>query len=268
MNWIKHCPYHLLAIIILSACGNPSEEKKVTVPSQDTVDKIISIDTTLSDSARLTEIEELIQENNFNSAMPHINYLLKKNPANPAWLFIKADALERKHDTSAALQYYLKADSIAGKFPQARMAILNIYAETMNPLTIAYTQMLLEDPGLEKLKSDIQMMQGIYFTKTGKINQAEAIYSKIIKEDYTFLQAYIEKGLLYYDQQQYKKALEIFELSTAVKNNFAEGYFWMGKTYNQLNNKEAAILNFKKSLALDPSIQEAREELKTLGAIQ
>ena len=268
MKWSKIYPYLLFAFTIILSCGNPTGANKMESPAKDSAENSMSIDATLSDSARLLVIEKLMLENNFDLAITHINHLLKENPVNPAWLFIKADALEKKHDTATALQCYLKADSIAGKFLQARMAILNIYAETLNPLTISYSTNLLQDPASEKIQSDILMMQAIYLTKSGKINQAEAIYSKIIKEDYTFLQAYIEKGLLYYDQQQYQKALDIFELSTEVKNDFAEGYFWMGKTYNKLHQKEAAILHFKKSLALDPSIQEAREELKTLGAIQ
>ncbi len=264
MNW-RNIFIPLFALMY--SCGSkPNNQQKEA--GENLGINNFSIDSSMSDSARLIKIETLIEKQQFNEAISHIDYLLNSNPDNPAWLFIKADALERKRDTISALSLYLKADSVAGKFPQARMAILNIYAETQNPQTLPYSKLLLDDPASEKIQSDILMMQGIYYSKTGKWNMAEAIYSKIIKQNYTFLQAYIEKGLLYYDRQDYKKALDIFALSTEVKNDFADGYFWMGKTYHKLNQKEMAILNFKKSLALDPSIQEAREELKTLGAIQ
>jgi tetratricopeptide (TPR) repeat protein len=254
-------------IIIINSCSNTADNTKQEI-AKDTAHKRISIDSFLTDSARIIKIENLVEQQQYDEALSHIDYLLHINPDDPAWLFIKADALERKRDTSSALNFYLKADSIAGKFPQARMAILNIYAETRDPKTPAYANMLLKDPASEKIQSDILMMQAIYYNKEGKSDIAESIYSKIIKQDYTFLQAYIEKGLLYYDQQQYKKALDIFTLSTEVKNDFADGYFWMAKAFLKLNQKELAILHFKRSLALDPSIQEAREELKTLGAIQ
>lgn len=267
MNWRKIFFYLLFGMIIIYSCRNSTDNTRQET-AKDSLNKSIPIDSSVSDSTRLIKIESLVGQQEYDEALLHIDYLLKANPTNPAWLFIKADALERKKDTSSALQYYLQADSFAGKFPQARMAILNIYAETRNPKALPFSKMLLEDPASEKIQSDILMMLGIYYCKSDKPDMAEAIYSKIIKQDYTFLQAYIEKGLLYYDRQQYIKALDIFTLSTEVKNDFAEGYFWMGKTYQKLNEKEQAILNFKRSLALDPSIKEAREELKTLGAIQ
>ncbi|MFN5334662.1 MAG: tetratricopeptide repeat protein [Bacteroidota bacterium] len=264
MKW-RNIVIPLFALVY--ACGNePGDENEAE--GKDSLTNILSIDSSMSDSARLVKIETLIEQQQHDEALSHIDYLLNKHPKNPALLFIKADALERKRDTSSALYYYLQADHISGKFPQARMAALNLYAETKHPQTPAYSKMMLEDPASEKIRSDIFLMQGIYYSKLGKTDMAESIFSKIIQQDYTFLQAYIEKGLLYYDRQQYKKALEIFTLSTEVKNDFAEGYFWMGKTFHKLNQKEAAILQLKRALALDPSIQEAREELKTLGAIQ
>ncbi len=267
MNWKKIYICLPFWVIIIYSCSNNSDNRKQKT-AKDTVYKNISIDSSLTDSVRLIKIENLVEQQRYDEALSHIDYLLNINPDDPACLFIKADALERKRDTSSALNFYLQADSVAGNFPQARMAVLNIYAETKHPQTPAYSNMLLEDPASEKIRSDIFLMQGIYYSKLGKSDIAESIYSKIIQQDYTFLQAYIEKGLLYYDRQQYKKALEIFTLSTEVKNDFADGYFWMGKSFLKLNQKEAAILQLKRALALDPSIQEAREELKTLGAIQ
>jgi tetratricopeptide (TPR) repeat protein len=253
-------------LILYSCTDNPGKVK--TESQNDTLTQNLSFDTSMTDSARMMKIEALVQNNQTDEALLHIEQLLKKNPANPAWQFMKADVMIRKKDTPSALSCYLSADSLAGNFPQARMAILNIYAETGNPLTLAYSKQLLADPLYEKIESDILTMQGIYFTQAGNTNQADAIYSKIIQQDYTFLPAYIEKGLLYYDQKKYRQALDIFVRATAVKNDFAEGYFWIAKTCQKLDQKEDAILNFKRSLALDPSIQEAREELKTLGAIQ
>ncbi len=268
MHFTKIYYPFLLVLSIAASCRNHSDAEKNKALPKDTIHNTAFIDSSLTETDRLKLIEQLIQGDNYALAIAHTNYLLKKDPNNPAWFFIKADALERKKDTALALQYYLKADSIAGKFPQARLAILNIYAETLNPATIPYAKMMLEDPASEKIHSNIMMMKAIYLTKTGNIHQAEALYTSIMKQDYTFMQAYIEKGLLYYDQQQYKKALELFQRSTEVKNDFADGYFWIGKAYNKLNEKASAVLHFKKALALDPSIQEAREELKTLGAIQ
>ena len=258
--------YFLFVIILnclITACNSDtghSAEKQTTDST--------FINTPMSDSARLALIEKLAGANNYQACIPHIDWLLKKDSTLPLYLYIKADALENTGDTANAIAHYIRANENAGFFLQASMRLLNLYAETGHPATLSLADTLLTHPETEKIHSDILLMKGIYYHNTNHRKDAEKIYNMIIQQDYTFLQAYVEKGLLYYDDKEYKKAMEVFELSTIVKNDFADGYFWQGKTYLKMNQPEEAILHFKKSLALDPSLAEARNELKTLNAIQ
>jgi hypothetical protein len=53
-----------------------------------------------------------------------------------------------------------------------------------------------------------------------------------------------------------------------VSNKFADGYFWMAKAEEKLNRTTEAIDNYKRSLALDQSITEAKDALKRLGIVK
>jgi tetratricopeptide (TPR) repeat protein len=265
--YITRCCYISIFLLSIIAC-NDQQKTKESATGKDSSASVFIVDSTLSDSVRLSLIEKLLADNQVREALKHIDWLLSNEPENPAFLFMKADALERLQDTSEAINFYLKADQAAGLFFQAKMKLLQLYAETGNPKALLLSDTLYQLPQAEKNQSDILLMKGICLTKLGKFKEAESVFDIVLKNDYTCLQAYLEKGWLYYDRQQYQKALKVFELSTIVKNDFAEGYFWMAKTHLKQKQQEEAILNFKKSLALDPELTEAREELKSLGAIQ
>jgi tetratricopeptide (TPR) repeat protein len=254
--------------ILLIACKRDQKDSTGNLSNMDSIGNILMVDSSMSDSVRLQIIEKLVNADQLNAAIKNIDFLLQKSPDNPAFLFMKADVLERRKDTSQAILYYEKADGAAGLFLQAKMKLLQLYAETGNDSALSLTDTLMSLPQAQKNHSDILLMKGIYFTRKAKWKEAEKTFDFIMKNDYTCLQAYLEKGWILYDQNQYQKALDIFEQSTVVKNDFADGYFWMGKTYLKLNQREAAIVNFKKSLVLDQELQEARDELKSLGAIQ
>jgi tetratricopeptide (TPR) repeat protein len=82
------------------------------------------------------------------------------------------------------------------------------------------------------------------------------------------MNAYIEKGALLYDMKKYKESIEVFEKATTVKNSFADGYYWIAKNQEALNNSKDAIDNYKRALALDQEFTEARDALKRLGIIK
>jgi tetratricopeptide (TPR) repeat protein len=145
---------------------------------------------------------------------------------------------------------------------------LQQYAENGDPETLTYADELLRQTELSSFTSDILIMKVIYLGKQKKYKAAETLCDLIIKNDYTYLQAYLEKGWLLFEQNKFNEALKVFELATIVKNNFGEAYFWKGRCYQKLQQPDEAILEFQKALALDPALEEARTELKSMGAIQ
>lgn len=226
------------------------------------------VDTVWNDTLRLQKIEQLVQKGAPQQALPHIEQLLQKDSINPGLLYIKADALEKSGDTAAAIQYYQKAIQQAGMFDEAALRLANLYAETGNNAALQLCDQLLQQATAVRLRSELLHIKGIYYGKVRQFSRALAVYDQIIREDYSYLDAYIEKGLLYFDQADYEKALAAFRTSTTVKNSFADGYYWMARTEEKLGRTEEAIANYKRCLALDQSFTEARDALRRLGVIR
>jgi tetratricopeptide (TPR) repeat protein len=63
---------------------------------------------------------------------------------------------------------------------------------------------------------------------------------------------------------QYKDAIKVLERAVTIQNNFDEGYFWLGKCYEKLNQKDEAIQNYQNALLYDKNYIEAREALQKL----
>ncbi len=260
----------ICSFFLLFSCDNQQvtdKPAKVNESSSTQNESSVS-DTTISDNLRVTMIEQLAGRKKYDIALSQINVLLKKDSTNPGWLYMKADALEKTGDTSSAIQFYEKAIGAAGVFIDAEMRVVHLYAQTANAKTIKLCDDLLKTPAAVKMRSDILLIKGIYYSKIYNYNKAIALYDQIIREDYSYLDAYIEKGLAYYDQGKFAEAHKFFSKSTEVSNTFADGYFWKAKTEEKLNKKEDAINNYKRSLALDQSIEEARDALKRLGMLK
>jgi tetratricopeptide (TPR) repeat protein len=78
------------------------------------------------------------------------------------------------------------------------------------------------------------------------------------------MEAYMEKGFIYYETKKYQEALKVFQQAITVNNLYADAYYWQAKTYEALGNKEEALINYQRSLGLDKTLKEAREAIKRL----
>jgi tetratricopeptide (TPR) repeat protein len=80
------------------------------------------------------------------------------------------------------------------------------------------------------------------------------------------MEAYIEKGMVYFDNRQYEEALSVFQFAATVNALDADAYYYQAKCYEAMQKKDSAIEKYKQSLSLDKSLTEAHNGLKRLGA--
>ena len=78
------------------------------------------------------------------------------------------------------------------------------------------------------------------------------------------MEAYLEIGFIYYDKKQFSEALKTFQTAVRVKNNYPDGYYWLGKTYEASKNATAALENYEKALSLDPTLKEADQAISRI----
>jgi tetratricopeptide (TPR) repeat protein len=110
-----------------------------------------------------------------------------------------------------------------------------------------------------KLFAEPYYVKGLYYSNIN--NRAKAIqqFDATIKQDHRFLNAYIEKGKILFDQKKTVEALKTFELANRITPSFPDAWYWIGRCQEILGQKDEAKLNYEKAYSLDKTFTEAKE---------
>lgn len=210
---------------------------------------------------RLSEV--YVQTGNNVEALRQFDLLLKRDSLNFETWVEKGNLLVRLGDTAAAIaaleqSYRLQPINYNG------VMLANLYAATLHPKTIPFCDHLIAKD-TAGTQPDLYFIKGIYYADTKQYKEAIAQFDECIRRDWKFIDAWLEKGIAYYEQRQYEQALEVFTRTTTVSNTNADAWFWIGRCQEAMGNRELAIENYKKALALDKDFTQAKERIKKLS---
>jgi tetratricopeptide (TPR) repeat protein len=176
----------------------------------------------------------------------------------------KAMLMLAKKDTAAAIRDLLQSLSLQPEQTDVHLELGFLYASQGNKGALVVAEFLLSQAEEPLLKSQARYMKGIYYANAGMKTDAMAMFNEIILNDYTFLDAYIEKGILLYNDKKYADALKTFDKSIAVSNTHAESYLWAAKCLEALGRKAEALDFYKKTVGFNAGLKEAEEGVARL----
>lgn len=269
----KYIFYFILILCTVLACKNNTNDTVATVDNQK--EKVLppevlslqqqvqqhpdSVGTRLKLAIALDSVEE------YAIALKQMDILIKNDSNNYGLWYTKAQIDEHAQDTANAIASYTKAIII---YPSAdaMLGLANIYAEQKNPRSLLICNQVRQLGLGRSYDAASAFIAGVYNARTGKKELALKLFDECIQNDYTYMEAYIEKGLVYFDSRQYRQALDVFGFATKVNHLYADAYYWMARCYEMMNTKDSAVYYFKQSLALDKESRETKEALKRLGS--
>lgn len=178
-----------------------------------------------------------------------------------AW-YEKGLLLIQMDDTAAAIDalarsYALQPLSMNG------LALANLYAETKNARAVVVADEIISKDSLSESLDPI-FIKGIYYSNTRQYPQAIEQFDKCIRADWKFTDAYIEKGIILYEQKNIDEALQTFKMANTVSATNADAYYWQGRCYELAGKKDEAIENYARAYALDRDFIEAKKALDRL----
>jgi tetratricopeptide (TPR) repeat protein len=95
--------------------------------------------------------------------------------------------------------------------------LANLYAEQKNERALLIcTQVKRLSLGRE-YDAHADFISGIYNARTHNTEKALSFFDDCIANDYTYMEAYIEKGLVYFDNKQYNEAMNVFKFAFYCK---------------------------------------------------
>jgi tetratricopeptide (TPR) repeat protein len=187
--------------------------------------------------------------------------LLKQDSLRVDVLKFKAGLLAKKGNNDAAVLTLEKAYQLVPYDVELNYMLALKYAENRDPKALRLCDSLARADS-EEVHAEPFYYKGIYYAAVNDKANAIASFNEAISHDYNFLDAYIEKAAVLVDQKKYAEAIKTLELALTISPGFADAYYWLGKSYEAMGNREDAGLNYRKALGLDPMLKEAKEGIE------
>lgn len=203
-----------------------------------------------------------VQSGRTNQALDlYDNMLVKDSLDFEAW-YEKGLLLEQLKDTAGAIASLRKAYAIQPVNTYA-LELAHIYAEQGNDKALQLCDEVMSKDARNELLDPI-FIKGIFYSNTRKYKKAIVQFDSCIGRDWKFTDAYLEKGIALFEQKDYEEALKTFLMTIKVSNTYPDGYYWVGRCYEAIDNKDEAVLYYKRAFALDKDFTEAAAAIKRL----
>jgi tetratricopeptide (TPR) repeat protein len=256
-----------LIVLIVIACNDNNSTVKTT-ETKDSLQRLLisfrdSIKKYPTDTLLKYEFVQTMQDAGmFKEAVSFLDSMNKgADSANLkvyfAYLYKRAELLTESGDTAKAIKTF-ELFVIPGELTEAGKQLANLYAETKNPRTIAICDSMIKNDASGR-DPEPNFFKGAYYYNIDDYEKALQQFNTCINKEYTFLDAYMEKGRILYKQAKYKEAIEVYDLAIKVSNTFADAHFWKGKCQEALGQKEEAKISYQRAFAFDKTLTEAKE---------
>ncbi|MEO8568263.1 MAG: tetratricopeptide repeat protein [Ginsengibacter sp.] len=253
----------IIVFLLFISCTNNDKVKQEPVAAI-TKDGLKNLIKKYPDSLMLVQdlIESYRNDASYDSAIALTDEEIKKDSGNAYLWNMKATLHFENDDTINAIKSLEQAVRIY-PLPEYLIALGTIYAEVKNVKSLIIADELLK---VNKSKSgkDAFFVKGLYYNYTGDKNKAITFFDSSLKLDFTYMYSYREKAIALYDLGRYDAALQTLKRAITIQNNFEEGYYWMGKCYEKLRQRDDAIQSYQNALLYDKNFIEARHALDRL----
>ncbi len=267
---ISNCSFLLLIIITLFACSNATTDQgNKASPENDpaVLQRLQQAVQLRPDSAGLRYLlmNELVRNNLTKQALQQNDTLLMSDSSNAGLWYRRGEILLQTGDTTAGVTSLERSIAQAPLFAEPLLQLAAVYANRLQPSALTLADRVINATEEPRIASQAIFIKGLYYSNINNKPKALEQFDDCIKNDYTFMDAYVEKGLLLYDQQNYTQSLQVFERAMQVSNTFAEAYYQAGRCQEALGNKAEAVLYYQKTLGLEKHFTAARDALKRMG---
>ncbi|MDI9364895.1 MAG: tetratricopeptide repeat protein [Flavobacterium sp.] len=257
-----------IVIVVMLAFGcNNNDPANNGKPSKDAafIKKLAKAVAENRDSTglRFNYIAALDSVGDYSTAIAQMDSLILKDGGNYGLWFKLGKIYEHAGDTAQAIGSYQTALKIY-RSPDGLLALINLLAETKNVLVFALCDEVDNLRLGREYDSYTNFFRGVYYSRTGKKQQAIGYFDKSIINNYTFIDAYMEKGFTYFDDKKFDEAITVFLKVAEVNSTYADAYYWQGKCFEAKGNKPKAVEMYGQALVLDKTLQQAEDAIKRL----
>lgn len=195
-------------------------------------------------------------------ALGILEEIIRQFPGQLDALSLKSEILGEMNKPDESLATLEKAQALVPSDPALSYDLAYEYAMAKNSRVLKLTDSLIKTntPEIEKAFYS----RGLYFKATGNNSEALKNFDAAIKSNYNFMDAYLDKGELYFIQKKYDDAQKTFELALKVAPANAIFYFWLAKCQEARGFNTEAKANYLRAYGLDKTLAEAKTAAERL----
>lgn len=198
------------------------------------------------------------QKGQKDQALEICRQILANEPGQLDAMMLQSELLKEQNKNNESLAVMEKAYSMAPGDASLAQNLAFAYAEAGNPKVLPLCDSLIA-ADKAKRSPEPYYFKGVYYSNVGRSADAIRQFDAAIQHDFHYIDAYINKGIVYYDAKQYPQALKVFAQSAAVFPDESDPYYWMAKTQEAMGNKPDAKLNYERAYGLDKTRAEAKQ---------
>ncbi|MFI5188321.1 MAG: tetratricopeptide repeat protein [Chitinophagales bacterium] len=212
---------------------------------------------------RINLIQAYADKQKTDEALTICDSVLQQHPGQVGILMMKSDLLDQKNDSIGSLKTLEQAYLFAPGNEDLCYNLAFKYAQSKNSKALTLCDSLLHNDTILK-KGEPYYFKGVYYSNVNEKIKALDYFNKAIQNDYNFLDAYMDKGRILFEQKKYNDASGVFQLTLKISSTYADAYFWLGKCQEALGQKEDARLNYQRAYGFDKSLTEAKDAAERL----
>ena len=254
-------PWTITLVLLVFAC-NPSTNQQPKAPKDPSVSnqssaimQQINRVNQFPDSTplRVAAIETLDSIGALKEAIAQVDSLIKRDSLHAGYWTKKGELSEKIGDSSGALRCYRFAARIYPS-PDLLLRAANLLAEQKNDTALLLLKSIASEWNDATYLSHVAFIRGVYYARKGMAAAAHHSLDECIRMNYNYMEAYMEKGFLYWDAGKIAAAKKIFNTVIQLKSTYADGYYWLANCEARLKDTTGAVAHFQQAQRLDPGM--------------
>lgn len=220
------------------------------------------------DSTTLVDrlIDTLTNRGEIEQAAAWCDSLVNRDSINHfIYVLVKADLFRGAKQYDKAIAAYKRYIVQKPDEPMVFLTLANTMAEAGDIQTLAVCDDIWQRFPTPQTRTGLCYIRGVYHNTVKQYAEARRWMDSTLRYDYAFADAYLEKGYAWYDEGKFSEAANTFLKLTEVSPKNADGWYWLGKSYDTLMQKDKAIAAYQRALMYDANIAEAEKAIERLS---
>lgn len=202
---------------------------------------------------KLAETQLILQQ--YDYAVSTLNKLLKHEPLNAEAFFMLGLVLnEQGKNKKEAKNAFLTAVENDPELIDAWLMLGENAMKENDPMarTFYKNAVTAQPDNISALHSF-----AFYLQNHNEVNEAQKLYRKIHVLDRSYMQANLNSGILYIEQDSLEKAYEQFNIITQNDPGNYLGYYYRGVVHELQGNLQNALTDYQNSMNINPNYEKA-----------